>query len=70
MYHKIYDLHEDLDGRIYTDQTGCFPIKSYRGMQYVIVLTELDSNTIIVEAMHTITSSTLIQAYYMLVDQL
>ena len=37
--------------RMYTDQTGKFPQKSSRGNQYIIVLIEMDSNTILVEAM-------------------
>jgi len=36
---------------MYTDQTDCFPKKSSRGNQYVMVLVELDSNAILVEGM-------------------
>ena len=70
IYHKIYDLHEDLDRRMYTDQTGRFPVKSYRGMQYIMVLIELDSNSILVEPMRDRTSGEMIQAYQVLVDRL
>ena len=51
IYHKIYDLHEDLDQNMYTDQTGRFPTKLYRGMQYVMVLIKLDPNFILVKPM-------------------
>jgi len=36
---------------MYTDQTGRFPQKSSRGNQYIMVLIEIDSNAILVEAM-------------------
>ena len=68
IYHKIYNLHEDLDRRMYTDQMGRFPTKSYRGMQYVMVLIKLDSKSILVEPMRDRTSGEMIQAYQVLVD--
>ena len=55
---------------MYTDQTGRFPTKSYRGMQYIMVLVELDSNAILVEAMRNRTSGEMVQAYQILVDRL
>jgi hypothetical protein len=36
---------------MYTDQTGKFPKKSSKGNQFIMVLIEIDSNTILVEAM-------------------
>jgi hypothetical protein len=36
---------------MYTNQTGRFPQKSSRGHQYIMVLLEMDSNGILVEAM-------------------
>jgi hypothetical protein len=36
-------------GRIYTDQTGCFPVTSSQGNQYILVLYDYDSNAILVE---------------------
>ena len=68
IYHKIYNLHEDLNRRMYTDQTGRFPTKSYRGMQYVMVLIKLDSNSILVEPMHDRAAGEMIQAYQVIVD--
>ena len=48
-YHAVYDLEQDLDRKMYTDQTGRFPTTSYRGMQYIMVLHETSSNVILVE---------------------
>ena len=43
-----YDLQDDFQQKMYTDQTGRFPTKSSRGYQYVMVLVELDSDAILV----------------------
>ena len=50
-FNKIYSLHTNLEQKMHTDQTGGFLTKSYRRMQYIMVLVELDSNAILVEAM-------------------
>ena len=55
---------------MYTDQTGRFPVRSYRGNQYIMVLIELDGNSILVEAMQNRTSGEMIRAYQTLVDRL
>ena len=36
---------------IFSDQTGQFPKRSLRGKKYVMVLVEIDSNTILVTPM-------------------
>ena len=70
IFHKIYDLHDNMERKISTDQTGRFPTKSYRGMQYIMISVELDSNAILVEAMQDRTSGDMIQPYQILVNQL
>ncbi len=55
---------------MYTDQTGRFPKKSSQGNQYIMVLIELDSNAILVEAMKNRSSTEMIRAYQVLVDRL
>ena len=35
-YHKVYNLRNDLDRKMYTDQTGRFLVRLYRGMQYCL----------------------------------
>jgi hypothetical protein len=68
---QIYNAEEDEALlKIYTDQTGRFPQKSSRGNQYIMVLVELDSNTILVERMKDRTSGEMICAYQHLVDRL
>ena len=53
---------------MYTDQTGHFPNKSYRGMQYTMVLEELDSHDSLVEATQDRTSGEMIHTYQVLVN--
>jgi len=43
-YIKIFDTENDLELKIFTDQTGKVFTKSKRGYQYIMVLAEVDSN--------------------------
>ena len=70
IFYAIYDLEDDAQLKMYTDQTGRFPKKSSRGHQYIMVLIELDSNAILVETMKNRTSAEMIRAYQVLVDRL
>ena len=70
IFTKTHDLHDDLELKMYTDQTGRFPVRSYCGNQYIMVLIKLDSNAILVEAMQNRTSGEMIRAYQTLVDRL
>ena len=56
--------------KIYTNQTGRFSKKLLRGNQYIMVLTESDSDIILVEPMKNCTSGEMIQAYQALIDRL
>ena len=38
-------------GKIYTDQTGQFPVMSSKGNQYILILYEYDTNAILTEAL-------------------
>ena len=67
---KEYDLANELDRKMYTDQTGKFPVTSYKGNQYIMVLFETSSNIILVEAMRSRTSGEMVRAYQVLVDRL
>jgi hypothetical protein len=67
---RIYDLSDEAERLMYTDQTGRFPQKSSRGNQYIMVLIEIDSNAILVEAMKNRTTGEMIRAYQVLVDRL
>ena len=48
---------------MYSDQTGKFPVTSYKGNQYIMVLFETTSNDILVEAMKSRTAGEMVQAY-------
>jgi hypothetical protein len=55
---------------VYTNQTGNFPKKSSCGYQYIMVLIEIDSNAILVEAMKNYSAGEMIQACQVLVERL
>ena len=55
---------------MYTNQTGRFPVRSYRGNQYIMVLIEMNRDAILVEAMRNRTSGEMVKAYQTLVDRL
>ena len=39
-YHSVYNLQDEMDRKMYTDQTGKFPTTLYKSKQYVLVLYE------------------------------
>ena len=42
--HHVYMTTTDLDGKLYSDQTGRFPITSNRGNCNVVILYAVDGN--------------------------
>jgi hypothetical protein len=70
IFSKIYDLEDKAQRKMYTNQMGQFPKKSSRGHQYIMVLIEMDSNTILVAAMKNRSAGEMICAYQELVDHL
>jgi hypothetical protein len=66
----IFDIKEEAVGMIYTDQPGRFPKRSSKGTQYIMVLTPVDSNAILVEAMKNHTAGEMICVYQVLINQL
>ena len=68
--HKVYNLKEEMDRKMYSDQTGKFPVTSYKGKQYVMVVYETTSNNILVEGMRNRTSGEMVATYQILVDRL
>jgi hypothetical protein len=48
---QTFNLNDEAEHLMYTDQTGRFPKKSSCGNQYIMMLIEIDSNAIMVEAM-------------------
>ena len=54
---------EELKGMIATDQTGCFPIISLTGIQYIMVLYNYDSNAILAQAFRSRIGQDIVDAY-------
>ena len=68
IYYEMHDYDKFTKQiKAWTDQTGQFPKKSSRGNQYVMVLAEIDSNTILAEPMKNRTSGEIIRAYQVLI---
>jgi len=67
---KVFDTNDELAMKIYTDQTGRFPTRSSRGNQYIMVLAEVDSDAILVEAMRNRTAGEMIKTYNKLIERL
>ncbi len=63
-------MEDEAAQKIYTDQPGRFPKKSSRGNQYIMVLTEIASDAILIEPMKNRTTGEMIRAYQVLINQL
>ncbi len=59
-YAALADLHT---GRVYTDGTGAFPVRSFWNMQYMFVAYIYDLNAILVQAMPSRNDGTMIAAF-------
>jgi len=70
IFYRVLDLADEATMKIYTNQPGRFPKKSLRGNQYIMVLTESDSDVILVEPMKNRTAGEMIRAYQALIDRL
>jgi hypothetical protein len=57
---RTLDLSNKAERPMYTDQTGQFPTKSSCGLQYIMVLIEINSNAILVKAMKNCTTGEMI----------
>jgi hypothetical protein len=55
---------------MFSDQTGQFPTQSLQGNKYIMVMVELDSNTILVKPMKNRKDAKMIRAYNVLLLQL
>ena len=71
---NTYQLHGKKVCDVYTEtymvcetmfsyQTGQFPIRSQRGNKYIMVMVEIDSNTILVEPMKSRKDEEMIRVY-------
>ena len=61
--HKVFLKVTDFSRRIYTDQTGRFPVTSSRGYKYMIIAYDLDSNNILSETLESRTGLHIRDAY-------
>jgi hypothetical protein len=66
----VFDIEEEAVGMIYTNQPGHFPKKSSKGNRYIMVLTHIDSNAILMEAMKNRTEGKMIHVYQVLMNRL
>jgi hypothetical protein len=57
-------------GKIYTDQTGRFPVTSSKGHKYVLILYDFDTSVILTEPLKNRTASEILRAYSTLVTYL
>ena len=60
---KLVDIKDALQNKIFLDHTGTFPYRSSRGMRYVMVGLECDTNYIMMESMQNRMAGKMIQAY-------
>jgi len=64
----VLELSGETQRLMYTNQTGKLPKKSSKGNHYIMVLIEIDSNAILVEAMKNRLAGEMIRAYLVLVS--
>ena len=63
IFTHVYDVNDDMQGKIYTDWTGRFPVKSSRGNQCLIVLINMDSSYISMEPMKNRSLSEMVNSF-------
>jgi hypothetical protein len=63
-------MEDEAIQKIFTNQPGCFPKKSSHVNQYIMVLTKINSNPILIDPMKNRTAGAMIWAYQTLIDQL
>jgi hypothetical protein len=62
--------YETAQHLIHSDLTGRFPIQSSRGMNYVLVVYDYDSNAILAEPMRNRTDAKMLRAYGIILNRL
>jgi hypothetical protein len=70
VFYRKLDMEDKAARKIYTNQPGQFSKKSIHGNQYIMVLTEIDSDAILIQHMKNRTAGEMIRAYQVLIDQL
>ena len=67
--HHAFVAVEEI-GKIYTDQTGAFPVLSSKGNRYIFVLYHYDTNAILTEPLKNRTANEILRAHDKLVQYL
>ena len=67
--HNVFANIEET-GKVYTNQTGQFPLSSIAGNQYILVIYYYDSNAIMTEVMKTRQGPKLLKAYAKIIKYL
>ncbi len=65
---RILDMEDKATQTIVADQPGRFPKKSSHGNQYIMVLTKINNDAILIEPMKNRTPRKMIQAYQTSID--
>ena len=63
-------ISDEMQSKIYTNQTGKFLVRSSRGHQYIMVLINMDSSYISMEPMKTRHASQIVMTYQIMIDRL
>jgi hypothetical protein len=61
--HLVYAKVIEITGKVFSDQTGQFPVTSSKGNKYIMVVYDHDSSAILTEAMKNRTERELVRAY-------
>ena len=63
-------LANTIEGTLYTDLTGRFPVRSYKGNQHIFLAYVYDANAILVRAMKDRTTESMLEAFKSVYDYL
>ena len=66
----MFDLNDEMQAKIYTDQTGRFSVRSSQEHQCIMVLINMDSSYINMESMKNRHFSEIVLTYQILIDWL
>ena len=66
----VTDLQDELRARIYTDQTGKFPVRSSKGNQYLMIMFKMDSDLIPMEPIRDRPAGEMTKTYQKMVNRL
>ena len=69
-HHDMYVSVDEAKETIYTDQTGAFSARSRNGSRCIMIMCEMDSNSILSETMKDRTAGEMVRAYQKLLRKL